>query len=122
MCEHFISEGGISEGAGSSPDGVWPETDGRLRLTATDDGWLLSGEIDSYTAPALSVRLADSAGDVVLDLEGVTFMDSSGLQCVVDATRHLRASNGDLTLRRPGPAVRRLIEVTGLDTYLRVDL
>ena len=70
----------------------------------------------------LRVALADSSGDVVLDLDGVTFMDSSGLQCVIDATRHLRANDGDLTLRRPGPAVRRLIEITGLDTYLRVDL
>ena len=127
ICEHVVSKGtvsngSISEGSEPGPDAARPVPDGRLRIAATAVGWLLSGEIDSSTAPALCVALADSSGDVVLDLDGVTFMDSSGLQCVIDATRHLRANDGDLTLRRPGPAVRRLIEITGLDTYLRVDL
>ena len=127
ICEHVVSKGAVSNGSiseasGPGPDAARPVPDRGLRIAATASGWLLSGEIDSATAPALSVALADSSGDVVLDLEGVTFMDSSGLQCVIDATRHLRANDGDLTLRRPGPAIRRLIEITGLGTYLRVDL
>jgi anti-sigma B factor antagonist len=50
----------------------------------------------------------------VLSLEGVTFIDSSGLRGLIQAQRSIRDRGDDLVLRRPAPVVRRLLEITGL--------
>lgn len=98
------------------------ETVGRLLITSTADGWTVAGEIDSQNAARLSEALsARPSGNVVLDIGAVSFMDSSGLQSVIDATRRLRAAGGDLTLRHPSGVVARLIEITGLQGFLHVE-
>ena len=62
--------------------------DARLDLTLDVDGALvLSGEIDSYTAPDLADRLAGDPPVEVVDLSAVTFIDSSGLRTLVEAHR-----------------------------------
>ena len=72
----------------------------------------LTGELDIATAPdleqALETPLAAGAEDIVLDLRGVTFIDSSGLRVVLVASRSA-ASEG-----------RRLIVVPGDGQVLRV--
>ncbi len=75
----------------------------------------VSGEIDAHSAPALAQHLAaQSASKLVLDLAGVTFMDSSGLSVVVNL-RQLGLTGGpDLVIRRPSRPVVRLFEITGL--------
>jgi anti-anti-sigma factor len=83
------------------------------------------GELDLATAPDLEQlvlgRLADGAR-VVLDLRGLSFMDSSGVRVLVAA--HARASDdgGELTILRPerGGAVDRIIEVSGIDQALQL--
>jgi anti-sigma B factor antagonist len=89
--------------------------------TLTPDQRLLvvRGEIDYRTAPTLHAAI-DSALDgvarrLVLDLEGVTFIDSSGLAVLIDAST--RAS---VVLRHPSTAVERVIAVTGLSSTLHV--
>ena len=83
-----------------------------------------SGDLDLATAPELEElvmgRLADGAL-VVLDLRGLSFMDSSGVRVLVAA--HARASDGnggELTIVRParGSAVDRILEVSGIDQAL----
>lgn len=83
---------------------------------------LVRGEIDAAGAPALRAALAELrevvGGDaVVLDLSEVTFMDSSGLAALVDASSGGRR----VEVRRPSPIVRRVIEMTGLDGLLLAD-
>ena len=72
----------------------------------------LAGELDLATAPdlehALETQLATAVTDVVLDLRGVTFIDSSGLRVVLVASRSA-ADEG-----------RRLIVVPGDGQVLRV--
>jgi anti-anti-sigma factor len=93
----------------------------RLDLTDDVDGALiLVGEIDSYTAPALAERLADESKVLVVDLAGVTFIDSSGLRILVEAHRARIDSDGSLTLRSPSAAVQRLLEISGLSSHLDV--
>ena len=83
------------------------------------------GELDLATAPDLEDlvigRLADGT-PVVLDLRGLSFMDSSGVRVLVAA--HARASDGggDLTIVRParGSAVDRILEVSGIDQALQL--
>jgi anti-anti-sigma factor len=73
------------------------------------------GEIDMSSVEMLRGPL-DSARsdsvDTVVDLSGIAFMDSSGLQLMLDATREAD-TNGWTVSFRPSPPVRRLLEVSG---------
>jgi len=55
---------------------------------------------------------------VIVDLENVTFLDSSGMGTFVAARKRLTAKAGTLTLRAPQPQVQRAIEATGLGVFL----
>jgi anti-sigma B factor antagonist len=87
------------------------------RLTA-------SGEVDSSSAPTLRSRLEevldDGVTDLVVDLHGVTFLDSAGL-CVL-AAAHRRAVRDGIGLRvlASSRAVLRPMQITGLYDLLDV--
>jgi len=84
-----------------------------------------AGEIDSSTAPQLRERLDEVLGtdvaELVVDLGGVTFLDSAGL-CVL-AAAHRRAADRDVRLRvlASARAVIRPLEITGLYDLLHVE-
>jgi anti-anti-sigma factor len=97
-----------------------------LTIDGDDDGRLvLTGEIDADSAPRLERAILDrfeqGSTSVRLDLSGVTFMDSSGLRVVIATTEAARGRGGDLVLAEPTSAVRRLIEVSGLEDHLNID-
>lgn len=93
----------------------------RLDLTTDVDGALvLAGEIDSYTAPELAGRLAEHPPVEVVDVAGVTFIDSSGLRVIVEAHQARSASGSRLVLRSPSAPVQRLLEISGLVGHLDV--
>ena len=80
------------------------------------------GELDMATSPQLRqilLRLVE-AGDrqVVVDLAGVSFMDSSGLGALVEAYKALRAVDGRLALAAVQPAVRNVLTVTSVDRVI----
>ena len=52
--------------------------------------------------------------NVVVDLQGVTFLDSTALGVLVAASRHCRGLGGTLRLVISEPRVRRVLEITGL--------
>ena len=76
------------------------------------------GEIDITTAPelraAIGATLDDGATAVVLDLEAVTFMDSSGLSVLVGAHRRLARRGGRLEVVGAGAAIAQTLRLTGL--------
>lgn len=79
-----------------------------------------AGELDAFTALELRSELHrlledDSTTALVVDLEAVTFLDSSALGALVGALRRLRERGGELHLVEPRPTVRRIFEVTALD-------
>jgi anti-sigma B factor antagonist len=82
-----------------------------LRLTAV-------GEIDSSSAPLLrqwvDAVLDGDVSELIIDLDGVTFLDSAGL-CVL-AAAHRRAIQDDVRLRvlASSRAVIRPMQITGL--------
>lgn len=87
-----------------------------LQINRTPTGWQLAGDVDAHTSPALAQSLADiGAGENVIEVAGVAFMDSSGLRVLVDASTRARAAGGVLVLQDPNTALRRLIEITGLE-------
>ncbi|MDP9071450.1 MAG: STAS domain-containing protein [Actinomycetota bacterium] len=85
----------------------------------------LAGELDMYTAPALQERLEEVIAEpgtsaVVLELSRLSFIDSSGLSAIVMASRKLGDRGGELNLSGPSPAVRRVLEITGISTVIPV--
>ena len=85
----------------------------------------LAGEIDLYTAPRLqtelvaAMRSADSAL-VVVDMSGVEFCDSTGMNVLLAAHRQACEQGGDLALAAPRAPVRKILEVTGLASVFTV--
>ncbi len=84
----------------------------------------LRGEIDAHTAPKLGSRLFGLAEDgkrgVVVDLSGVTFMDSTGIGVLVNALRHLTLRHCRMVLVCPSDRVLRPFQVTGLVGHLTI--
>ncbi len=82
------------------------------------------GEVDLYTAPRLQTELAalvrDGVSRLVVDMSGVEFCDSTGMNVLLSAMKRLREHGGSLELAAPRSAVRRILQVTGLDTVFSV--
>jgi anti-sigma B factor antagonist len=92
-----------------------------LDITPIAHGWALNGEIDAHTAPQLAAAMDElPMGDVTLDVAGVSFMDSSGLRVLIDATSRARDGGGDLIVAHPTTAIARLVEISGLSEHLRL--
>jgi anti-sigma B factor antagonist len=93
-----------------------------LVISSTEGGISLSGEIDAHTAPRVAEAIAAvGASTIDVDMSGVEFVDSSGLRVLVDAHQRLEANGGGLRLVDASPAVRRLLEISGVDGYLGVE-
>lgn len=79
---------------------------------------VVRGELDVYTAPRLREKVLDlvNQGDrrVVVDLEGVEFLDSFGLGALVAGLKCLRSHNGDLSLVCTHPRTLKLFQISGL--------
>jgi anti-sigma B factor antagonist len=78
-----------------------------------------------YTAPRLHSELAaavmvDGPAQVVVDMAGVDFCDSTGMNVLLAALRRARERGGDLVLAGPRPAVRKILQVTGLESVFTV--
>ena len=112
-------EGGTpEEGATGRED---PITDVRR-----DDGRIvvrLAGELDLYNAhevrEALLACCAESPERLVIDLGGVTFIDSTALGVLIEARTRLPNRRGFL-LAAPGLETRRALEISGLDRHFAV--
>jgi anti-sigma B factor antagonist len=79
-----------------------------------------SGRLDVTGAPALKDAIGEAvkngqAPRLVIDLEGVSFVDSTGLGSVIAALKMVRSSKGDLRLAAPNQQVRVVLELTTLD-------
>lgn len=61
-------------------------------------------------------------GDVVLDLHGVTFIDSTGIGVLTQLHRLAADSGVHLIIRDPSARVSRILELTGLESVLDVEL
>ena len=77
----------------------------------------LTGDLDFGTAFDVEMRLEDAirrSQHLVIDLGGVTFIDSTGLGILVEANQRARRENVTLEIL-PGPrAVQQVFEVSGL--------
>ncbi|MGW0916844.1 STAS domain-containing protein [Streptomyces sp. NPDC002784] len=85
---------------------------------------LLSGEMDWQTAPFFRTRLVDEIARglrrVVVDLSGVSFCDSAGLNVLLCAWRQAEGAGSVLVLASVPPKLQRTLTMTGVDTVLGV--
>ena len=93
-----------------------------LAIVVNIDGWTVAGEIDAHSARSLASAMSElpEVDGVVVDVTDVTFMDSSGLRVLVDAARQAIESNKTLVIAHPRPAIRRVVEISGLSDFLRL--
>lgn len=82
----------------------------------------LRGEIDHETSGDLGSALSPAEGSeqprTVVDLAGVTFMDSSGINTLISAHLAAEGARGWLRLAAPQPPVLRVIQLVGIDTLI----
>ena len=96
--------------------------DNLLLETAERGDWTVlsvKGEVDLYTAPRLKERLTELTGSghtrVAVELQGVEFMDSTGLGVLIGALKRCKEAGGTLALIGPREPVVKVLAITGLD-------
>lgn len=89
-------------------------------MHTTDAGLVVTpvGELDIATAPELRAALARRDDGLVLDLSELEFMDTSGVQLVVEVSRAAREAPFALSIVRGRPDVQRVFEIAGLEGVL----
>jgi len=98
-----------------------------IQVRTEDDLYLISlvGELDTSSTEALDAELLraeeSSAGRIVLDLSGVEFIDSSGLELLVIARRRSDPDPDRLRIRPGRDQVTRLLALTGIDELLHFE-
>ena len=113
--EKILTDAGASGGRDSAVTGV-DRRDGAVVLS-------LAGELDLYNADDVRDALLEAcAGEpkvLVVDLEEVTFIDSTALGVLIEA-RSRMADRSGFRLAAPGLETRRALEVSGLDRHFLV--
>jgi anti-sigma B factor antagonist len=101
--------------------------DGALRLSSRSVGSTctiaLTGELDLANVDAFQEMLREALltrpTAIIVDLEALEFIDSSGIACLVYTQRELEEAGGCLRMvASRAPGVCRVMEATGLDTRL----
>lgn len=86
----------------------------------------LDGELDHHTAEELR-ELASKAIEekdirhIVLNLEQLSFMDSSGLGVILGRYKQIKQLHGEMVVCAVSPAIRRLLDMSGLFKIIRLE-
>ena len=78
----------------------------------------VGGEIDVYTAPKLRDKITELVSDgnyhIVIDMERVDFLDSTGLGVLVGGLKKVRAHDGSMRLICKQERLLKIFRITGL--------
>ena len=85
----------------------------------------VGGDLDMATAPTLVTKgqralEAGGGGELVIDLAGVDFCDSAGINALVKLRKLAEQHGFTLRVTSPRPAVRRVLDMTGISAHLNV--
>lgn len=86
----------------------------------------LEGELDHHTAERLRNEMNEKLLDhrikhLVLNLENLTFMDSSGLGVILGRYKEIKERDGEVVVCAISPAVKRLFDLSGLFKIIRLE-
>jgi anti-sigma B factor antagonist len=101
---------------------------GNLLIDASSEGeravLRLDGELDLASVPTLERALQDAAlvpaAEIVLDLRGLEFIDSTGLRAILLHDNRAAERGQRFALVRGPEQVQRLMHMTGVDEHLRI--
>ncbi|MCX4767316.1 STAS domain-containing protein [Streptomyces sp. NBC_01275] len=118
--------GASAPGAGAAHPGIQPAQPGRLTVShSTVDGVrivALYSELDhaahDYVDAVLRPAVGDAPPRTVADLSGLTFMDSSGINALVNAHRAAVDARGRPRVAGTRPPVLRVMELAGIDALI----
>jgi len=84
----------------------------------------LIGELDHHSAVKTRAELDallrdETIRELVLDLAGLTFMDSSGIGVIIGRYKLMTGRGGNMTIQKPGPAVDKLLRMSGVYGIVR---
>jgi anti-sigma B factor antagonist len=84
----------------------------------------LRGELDLASAPLLQTEIQNSeiatAGMLVLDLQELKFIDSTGLRVLLAAHESSRERGQEFAVTRGSPQVQRLLSITGVGEHMQI--
>ncbi|MDR3707447.1 MAG: STAS domain-containing protein [Capsulimonadaceae bacterium] len=84
----------------------------------------VAGEIDIFTAPDFKDAIADIAVQgythIVIDMQHVAFMDSSGFGTLLSASKPLRPVGGSLSMVNCNDSITRMLNITRLSTIIPI--
>lgn len=84
----------------------------------------VQGEVDLYASPKLRREIVrwihKKILSLVVDLGGVTYMDSSGIATLVEGLQLSRKYGGQFTIARPGPSIQEVLKFAHLDKIFRI--
>jgi len=88
-------------------------------LVISITGELMAGQDSEKLRNIIDETIQDEHIDVVADMKGVTWMNSSGLGMLISALTSLRSAGGDLKLANLSDRIRRPMQITKLDTVFQ---
>jgi anti-sigma B factor antagonist len=102
--------------------------DGNLLIGVSSEGerivLRLDGELDLASVPALEDAMTeetlDGMAEVVLDLRGLEFIDSTGLRAILLQDKRSTERGQTFALVRGSEQVQRLLDLTHLDEHLKI--
>lgn len=86
----------------------------------------LEGELDHHTAVELRSQIDEKFNNenikhIVLNLEQLSFMDSSGLGVILGRYKQIQSVGGEMVVCAISPAVKRLFDMSGLFKIIRLE-
>jgi anti-sigma B factor antagonist len=80
------------------------------------------GEVDLSNAASLEAALVEvlemKPGRIAIDLAGVSYLDSTGIRCLLNAAEHAAAAGSELVVCQPVGIVLRVLAICGVDELL----
>ena len=87
---------------------------------------VIAGELDHCAAPQIRRQLDEVLADenithLTLDLENLTFMDSSGIGVLLGRLRTLQSRGGSMSVKNMRPSVEKLFRLSGLQRVIDIE-
>jgi anti-sigma B factor antagonist len=84
----------------------------------------LEGSLDIYTSldlkAALEEHVKDNGPDVVINMDKLTYIDSSGIGILIKALNYVQGLNGKLCVANLKPVIEKVFKVSGLTSYFEI--